>query len=52
MNIQQVIARRQRKQRNGKGKFGNSTLNHWIAPIAIEGRLRYGANKQIERSTI
>jgi hypothetical protein len=52
MNIQQVIARRQRKQRKGKGKFGNLTLNHWIAPIAVGGRLRYGADTQIERSGI
>jgi hypothetical protein len=50
MNIQQVIARRQRKERKGKGKFGNLTLNHCISPIAVEGRLRYGADTQIERS--
>lgn len=49
MNIQQVIARRQRK---GNGKLGNLTLNHWIAPIAVEGHLRYVANTQIERSRI
>jgi len=52
MNIQQVIARRQRKHRKGMGKFGNLTLNHWIAPIAVEGHLRYGADTQIERSKI
>lgn len=52
MNIQQVIARRQHKQRNGKGKFDNLTLNHWIAPIAVEGCLRYGADTQIERNRI
>jgi hypothetical protein len=52
MNIQQIIARRQRKQRKGKGKFGNLTLSHGIAPIVVEGCLRYGVNKQIERSGI
>jgi hypothetical protein len=52
MNIQQIINCGERKQRNGKGKFGNSTPNHWIALIAVEVRLRYSANIQIESSRI
>ena len=50
MNVQQAIARRKRKQREEKRRFGNSTPNHCIAPVAIGGRLHYGADIQIERS--
>jgi hypothetical protein len=49
MNIQQVINCGERKQHNGKGKFGNSIPKHWIALIAVEVRR---AIKQIERSKI
>jgi hypothetical protein len=52
MNIQQVINRGERNPRKGKEKPGNSMLNHCLAPVAVDGHLRYGAETQIERSGI
>jgi len=49
MNIQQVINRGKRKQRKGKGRLGNSKLHHCIAPVAVDGHPRYGADTQIEK---
>jgi hypothetical protein len=52
MNIQQVVNRGKRKQREGKGKLGNSTLHHCIARVAVDGHPSYGADTQIERNEI
>lgn len=49
MNIQQVINRGERKQRKGKRRLGNSTPHHRVAPVAVDGHPRYGADTQIEK---
>jgi hypothetical protein len=50
--VELVINCGERNQRKGKEKFGNSALNHCLAPVAVDGQLRYGAHIQIERSGI